>query len=140
MSINGDEWIYYYVKGYYGPQPHETSRTNIVEIEGGLYKKSEPIDNKVIGQQSLQNSPNPFNPTTIISYELTSDSYITLKVFDLLGREITTLAEGFKAAGKYEAVFSVESLGKAEGLTSGTYIYTLNVNGKVFSKKMTLLK
>ncbi len=135
------EEIEYYVKAYNGST--ESSATNTVTVIG-QYNPNKEIAGKNTEHNfrgiALDCFPNPFNPKTIISYQLASDSYITLKVFDLLGREITTLAEGIKPAGKYEAVFSVGSFGKAEGLPSGTYIYTLNVNGKVFSKKMTLLK
>ena len=69
-----------------------------------------------------QNYPNPFNPSTIISYQLAKNSRVSLKVFDLLGREVTTLASGEKPAGTYTATFN------AVNLPSGVYFYRLVAN------------
>jgi hypothetical protein len=66
-----------------------------------------------------QNYPNPFNPTTVISYQLAVVSRADLRVYDLAGREVATLAEGVESAGTHRAQFS------AAGLTSGTYLYRL---------------
>ncbi|GEM_PF-1932565 len=82
----------------------------------------------------FENYPNPFNPTTKISYSLSEASFITLKVYDILGREIVTLVNENKPAGKYEVDFD------ASELPSGVYIYTLRVNGFVQNKKMVLLR
>lgn len=81
-----------------------------------------------------QNYPNPFNPTTKISFALPTDGNVTLKVFDNLGREVSTLVNGFKTAGFYSLDFN------GANLTSGLYFYKLDANG--FSKvmKMTLVK
>lgn len=81
-----------------------------------------------------QNYPNPFNPLTNIKYRLSASGYITLKVFDLLGREIKTLVNNYQKRGVYEINFN------AKDLVSGTYIYQIRVNDMVESKKMTLLK
>ena len=82
----------------------------------------------------LQNFPNPFNPSTSISYRLPKDGFVSLKVYDMLGKEVATLVSESKAKGQYAVNFD------ASGLTSGIYIYQLNVNGFTASKKMTLLK
>jgi hypothetical protein len=85
-----------------------------------------------------QNFPNPFNPSTVISYSLFTNSDVTLKVFDLLGREIASLVNGKQNAGSYSVTFN------ANGLGSGAYYYRLTANDgdKVFNrtKQMILLK
>ena len=83
-----------------------------------------------------QNYPNPFNPTTKIQYFVPIESGpVTLKVYDLLGREITTLVDNEqKPAGIYEVNFN------ASGLSSGTYFYELRTRNFVERKKMSLVK
>ena len=85
--------------------------------------------------QLSQNYPNPFNPTTIISYALPQTSNVTLEVFDLLGRKVATLInKEVKQAGNNTVNFS------AGALSSGVYLYRLEVEGEVLIKKMTLIK
>lgn len=81
-----------------------------------------------------QNYPNPFNPTTTIKFQLPSSGVVTLKIYDILGREVTTLVDEFKTEGTYEANFNALSL------ASGVYLYRINVNDYVDVKKMMLLK
>ncbi|NWG27610.1 MAG: T9SS type A sorting domain-containing protein [Ignavibacteriaceae bacterium] len=81
-----------------------------------------------------QNYPNPFNPSTKINFSLPTDSEIKLKIFDVLGNEVANPVSGYYLAGNYSVEFN------AKGLASGIYIYQLNYNGKIISKKMTLLK
>ncbi|WP_337864560.1 LamG-like jellyroll fold domain-containing protein [Ignavibacterium sp.] len=81
-----------------------------------------------------QNYPNPFNPSTKISWQSPVSGNQTLKIYDILGNEIATLINEYKVAGKYEVEFN------ASELTSGIYIYRLQVGDKVFAKKMTLMK
>jgi len=81
-----------------------------------------------------QNYPNPFNPTTNIRYRLSDFGFATLKVFDLLGNEVSTLVQDEKQAGSYEVEFS------GEGLTSGIYFYQLRAENFIETKKMMLLK
>jgi photosystem II stability/assembly factor-like uncharacterized protein len=81
-----------------------------------------------------QNYPNPFNPVTIISYKIPVNGLVTLKVFDVLGREVTTLVNGEKSAGKYEVTLD------ALELSSGVYYYTLRAGDFVKTNKMLLLK
>ena len=81
-----------------------------------------------------QNYPNPFNPSTSIEYRVASTEYVTLKVYDILGREIVTLVNEEKPAGTYEVKWN------AEGLSSGIYFYKLQAADFVQTKKMILLK
>ena len=92
--------------------------------------------NTVANSYSLeQNYPNPFNPTTQITFSLKYSSSITLKVFDVLGKEIATLAEGTHSAGVYKTSFD------ALHLSAGVYFYTLKTSdGFVETKKMLLMK
>ncbi len=81
-----------------------------------------------------QNYPNPFNPSTVISYKLAENSRISLKVFDMLGREVATLANGIKAAGSHSVTFN------ATGLSSGIYLYQLKSSSGLLTRKMMLIK
>lgn len=81
-----------------------------------------------------QNYPNPFNPNTIISYQLPKQSSVSLKIFDMLGREVKTLVNEIKPAGNHIVNFN------AENISSGIYFYTLNTQGFTQSKKMMLIK
>ena len=82
-----------------------------------------------------QNYPNPFNPKTIISYELETSSSVSIKVFDILGKEINELINKKQNSGKYEIDFD------GYALSSGIYFYSMFVNGnRIHTKKMMLLK
>jgi hypothetical protein len=81
-----------------------------------------------------QNYPNPFNPVTTIRYKIPDQSFATLKVFDLLGREISTLVNEEKSAGNYEVKFNASSL------PSGIYFYRLQSANFDKIKKMILMK
>jgi photosystem II stability/assembly factor-like uncharacterized protein len=88
-----------------------------------------------------QNFPNPFNPNTIISYQIPVGGDVTLNVYDLLGREVATLVDEYKPAGKYEVEFDASShSGNVRNLTSGIYFYTLRAGNFVQTKKMLLIK
>lgn len=87
------------------------------------------------GHSIKQNYPNPFNPNTVISYQLPVNSEVSLKVFDMLGREVATLVDGYIASGEYSVEFN------AGNLSSGMYFYQLKTaNGFSETKKMMLLK
>ncbi len=81
-----------------------------------------------------QNFPNPFNPTTKIDYQIPELSFVTLKVYDVLGNEITTLVNEEKSIGIYEVEFD------ATELPSGIYFYKLQAGDFVETKKMVLMK
>lgn len=81
-----------------------------------------------------QNYPNPFNPATTINYQLPVNAAVTVKVYDLVGREVATLVNAEQAAGKYSVHFN------ASELSSGMYFYQLKAGTSVSTKKMMLLK
>ncbi len=84
-----------------------------------------------------QNTPNPFNPTTNITYELFDASFVKLKVFDLIGKEIATLVEGEQSKGTYTVQFDAS---KYTNLTSGIYFYKIETSKYSEVKKMILTK
>jgi hypothetical protein len=86
----------------------------------------------------FQNYPNPFNPTTLIKYQIPELSFVTLKVYDVLGSEIITLINKEKPVGNYEVEFSAK--GGATDLPSGIYFYLLQAGNFVETKKMVLIK
>lgn len=92
----------------------------------------------------LQNYPNPFNPATTIRYELSANSFVTLKVYDVLGREVATLVNERQSAGSHSVVFSAvggsASGGNAGNLPSGMYIYKLEAGTYSATRKLLLLK
>jgi hypothetical protein len=81
-----------------------------------------------------QNYPNPFNPATTIKFSIPQSSKVTLKIYDVLGREVSTLVNDTRNAGNYEVSFD------ASNLSSGMYIYTIQAGDYSASKKMMLLK
>ncbi len=118
------------------------TRYNVTDVE------DEPIP---ISFKLYQNYPNPFNPTTIISYQLPVAGKVSLKVFDILGREVATLVDEFKQAGVFNSEFSVHQTNSGQvlnsQLSSGVYFYSLRVSSSTNSgqefhetKKMVLLK
>lgn len=81
-----------------------------------------------------QNYPNPFNSQTVIEFDIVKKGNCTIEVFDLLGRKIETIFDGYRIAGKYKTVYN------AQNLASGIYIYRISGEGFYISKKMILIK
>jgi hypothetical protein len=93
------------------------------------------IDNEIPLLFSLeQNHPNPFNPSTTISFVISSKSYVTLKVFDIMGREIATVASEELSAGTYSRQWN------AANISSGIYFYRLQAGSFTETKKLVLLR
>ncbi len=82
----------------------------------------------------FQNYPNPFNPATVIPYNLESDAFVTLKVYDNLGREIAVLVEDKQPAGRHQVIFD------ASKFATGVYHYQLKVGEQTYRKKMLFVK
>ncbi len=103
----------------------------------GSFKFSNVLEVKYSGVKEFtlyQNYPNPFNPATTIGYELPEAGYISLKIYDVLGNEVALVDQGFKQAGLHETVFDGRSL------SSGIYVYSIQLNNKIFNKNMIILK
>ncbi len=82
----------------------------------------------------FQNYPNPFNPTTTISFDLPQRGSVTLKIYDMLGRQVATLLNEQLVAGRYKIPFN------AENLASGIYVYQLKANQRTLTRRMLFLK
>jgi len=81
-----------------------------------------------------QNYPNPFNPSTIIKYSVAQRSMVSLKIYDITGREVLSLVNQEMNAGNYQVTFN------ASKLASGVYFYSIRSNDFVSTKKMMLIK
>lgn len=109
------------------------SETNAVTAASPQSLTLQPVT--VITDYSLdQNFPNPFNPSTQISYSIPKDGMVTLKVFDALGREVETLVNEAQKVGRYKVTFD------GSRLSSGVYFYRLVSGEKVITKKMLMIK
>jgi Ice-binding-like/Secretion system C-terminal sorting domain len=112
------------------------ARNGAVTVAGHKVTLVKPAESKMSQEFSLlQNYPNPFNPTTAISFTLAKDGFTTLKIYDVLGREVATLVNG---------VMKAEVLNKvnfnASKLSSGVYFSRLESGGNVQMKKLVLMK
>ena len=95
-----------------------------------------PHTNYPLYSELFQNYPNPFNPSTNISYQLSSGSFVSLKIYDVLGREVGVLVNEFQTAGMH----SVNLMAEKYNLTAGVYFYRLITGNYSSTKKMILLK
>ena len=85
------------------------------------------------------NFPNPFNPVTFITYDLAGDGQVDLSIYNIIGRKVKTLVNSYETAGrKATAWYGVDDSGSS--LSAGMYFYRLTAGGKVFTKKMVLMK
>jgi photosystem II stability/assembly factor-like uncharacterized protein len=89
---------------------------------------------QILDFKLYQNYPNPFNPSTTINYELRNTNYVTLKVYDLQGKEVQTLVNKKQSAGNYSVEFN------GSNLSSGIYFYTLQTGNFKETKRMMLIK
>jgi photosystem II stability/assembly factor-like uncharacterized protein len=117
-----------------------TYRLKQVDFDG-TYKYSDVVEVEVAPATfSLsQNYPNPFNPTTNIKYQIPNTEFVTLKVYDVLGNEVTTLVNEEKPAGSYTVEFNVGQ-DSSPDIASGVYFYQLTAGGYTATKKLILLK
>jgi len=91
-------------------------------------------ENNELGFELNQNYPNPFNPSTDIYFSLSNPQFVTAKVFDIRGMEISTLYKGYKKAGSHKLVFD------GKNIKSGVFFININAGGIVKTRKMMLLK
>ena len=130
--------------GYcYSPSPllptYDGNTTAVIYASPHTFTYTPPVGvndpvNTVNSFALSQNYPNPFNPSTMINYSLPQRNNVSLKIFDLLGREVANLVNETQEAGSHSVSFN------ASKLTSGVYIYTLRTGNNSMSKKMMLLK
>jgi hypothetical protein len=115
-----------------------SAEANLNSAIAGLVRISNSIpvsDGRALTAFALnQNFPNPFNPSTQISYSIPNDGYVSLKVFDLLGSPVATLFQGFRRSGAYVARFD------GTGLSSGVYLYRLESGNFTQSRKLVLVR
>lgn len=126
---------YFYQIDYFGPDPDVNAETGFWILPVTL--NSSEVSDELLGLNNFslsQNFPNPFNPSTKIRYQIPKMSYVTLKVYDVLGNEIETLVNEEKPIGVYEVEFN------ATGLPSGIYFYKLIAGEFNQTKKLILLK
>lgn len=129
-------------KEYFFTNPKSTSGRSVYRLKqvdnNGMFKYSQSVEVEigfVPKEFSLhQNYPNPFNPTTMISYDLPQQSNVSLKVYDIVGKEVVTLVNMTKEAGRYEVQLDASKLG------SGIYFYRLQAGSFSSFKKLVLLK
>lgn len=131
--------------GHNGPAgPHYNKKDNILAVPN-FYSNSvdfisvspsavESESNEVLGFELFQNYPNPFNPATKIKYKIPEQSFVSLKIYDLLGNIISTLVDEIKPRGDYGVEFN------ATGLSSGPYFYQLVIDNYLETKKMLYLR
>lgn len=112
----------------------DTHRFELVLSPTATSVNNEPVSNLPQKVSLEQNYPNPFNPSTTISFAVPEQGLVRLEVFDLLGRKVAELLNGPTAPGNYAVGFD------ASKLSSGLYIYRLQVGSQVLTKKMTLIK
>jgi photosystem II stability/assembly factor-like uncharacterized protein len=122
-------------------QPNDPSTLYASTNGGALYRISGLLTNVVPSFRNFpeefllaQNYPNPFNPSTTISYQLQTQSNVTLKVFDVLGREVATLLSGVEQPGYKSVNFDARSL------SSGIYYYRLQAGNYIETKKLLLIR
>ncbi len=156
----GTSWSSAPNQGYTGTQ--QANHVNMVNIGGSIYGwmvgnggtvarfRRIAVGVEVVGNEIptvfalSQNYPNPFNPTTNIKYDLPEQATVTLKIYNILGQEVMTLANGAQAAGRYEATWEGRNNFGAQ-VSSGVYFYRFEAtgaSGQTFStlKKMLFLK
>jgi hypothetical protein len=111
-----------------------TSIAAAIDKYEALFVSVEDIDLSVNKFNLGQNYPNPFNQSTTISYQVPENGFVSLKIYNTVGKEVATLVSSNQTLGSHTIEFN------AEGLTSGMYYCTLRCNGQVQSNKMFLVK
>ena len=111
-----------------------TAGSSVYRVRPLVSAVEDPESMSPVGFKLFQNFPNPFNPTTLIQYALAKPDQVTLKVFTLMGEEVTTLVDGMQSVGNYNVLFD------GDNLSSGVYIYELMAGNQSIKRKMQLVK
>ena len=131
----GDLWTDQYYPYSFDGKIDEVRISNIARYQITMTDvKDDNIDIVPLIPLLEQNYPNPFNPSTTIKYQIPELSFVTVKVYDVLGNEVATLVNEELTAGDYEIEFN------GEELTSGIYFYRLKAGNFIQTKKMLLIK
>jgi hypothetical protein len=105
------------------------------KIGGGATSADRPADALVPSESKLlQNYPNPFNPSTVIAYTISRSDHVSLRVYDLLGREVANLVDEVQSPGDHAVRF------EAANLASGVYLYRLESGKTSFTRRLILLR
>jgi hypothetical protein len=140
----GNSWVQEWITPIVGTDLQDLSNQNNMTLwcvgnNGQITKYDVPTgiskNTEVVKDFNLsQNYPNPFNPTTNIKYQITNNKLVTLKIFDILGKEVETLVNEKQNAGTYEVTFN------ASQYSSGIYFYKLTTDNFSDTKKMLMIK
>ena len=138
---NTKTYVSYYVTAIYDHVPQESIPSNSVSkaVNEWMNKSVGQEDKKLENDFSFslaQNHPNPFNPSTQISYQIPANSFVTLRVYDVLGNEIAVLVNEWKEPGSYNAQFTISG----KQLASGMYFYKIEAGSFNQTKKLILMK
>jgi len=140
-AVSSSAWVYEHTFNSAGSNPYYCAQhggpggigmSGIITVENATAIIDENLT--IFNFDLNQNYPNPFNPTTSIKFQIPAKSYVTLKVFGVLGNEVKTLLNEEKEAGNYNVKLN------AEDLSSGVYFYRLEAGDFVQTRKMILLK
>jgi hypothetical protein len=136
INIYGYKYIKFINKRIGWVYNESSGAHTVIEGDTGFVMSNNQISSTIPNQYKLeQNYPNPFNPLTNIKYQITNNSFITLKVYNILGKEIMILVNKKQSPGTYEVKFN------GSNFSSGIYFYTLFVDGnRIDSKKMLMIK
>lgn len=129
MTKNGADLISHFADGY-----SDTLMNKSITVTGAVSVETGSAGGAPSAYELRQNYPNPFNPSTEIRFSVVDRGNVSLKVFDVAGREVAILADGVYAPGEYRVRFSPENL------ASGMYLYTLRVGGFTETRKMVYMR
>ena len=140
MTIRSDNTFIRPKWGIYRSLDHPSDlRDEAVRFAGLSINEGTSVDvqSEILTPENIileQNYPNPFNPTTSVSFSIPKSTLVTLKIYDVIGKEIVTLMNGQQDVGSYNINFD------ASELCTGVYLYRLSTPNSVITKKMTLIK
>jgi hypothetical protein len=129
MTKNGGDLISHFSDGW-----SDTLMNKFITVTPATSIETGSLGGTPAAYELRQNYPNPFNPSTEIRFSVVDRGNVSLKVFDVAGREVAVLAEGIHAPGEYLVRFSPENL------ASGVYLYTLRVGGFTETRKMVYMR